>query len=275
MIVCSFDIDSTQYDYTDPQQDAYARQLKDTLEAMRRQRALFLIHNTGRPFPWVCHGDINTRYLNPVIAEADAIISHSGTEIYFPGTPAISEAWQKKILQVTSQEAISELRNLLSRDFSLHPESFDSRFKTSVIVPPEDHTDACMRTQALLDRELPGQFDLVFWNNKSIDFTPCGINKRTALEHVVSANALKDFPLYVAGDSANDVPMFEVPHARKIVVGNATEALRQHTKGMSDVYTAPKTEPAARGVLAGLRHYGVIAPAQTAAPLNTPSTPKP
>lgn len=258
MIVCSFDIDGTQYDYKTPRHDVHSIALKQALETLRKNKNLFLIHNTGRPYPWVCHGEINTRYLNPVIAEADVIISHAGTEIFSPDEHEISESWHERILSVTSLKAIQLFREKLSEHFYLHPETHDSLYKTSLIVEPDVHEVTLLVAQELVDRDFPGQFDLSYWNNTSIDFTPHGINKRTALEHVITCKGLSKSPLYVAGDSANDIPMFAIESAYKALVGNATPHLRKYVENMGRLYQAPSHCEAALGVLHALQHFGVL-----------------
>lgn len=258
MIVCSFDIDGTQYDYKTPGYDVHSIALKHALEALRQDKKLYLVHNTGRPYPWVCHGEINTRYLNPLIADADIIISHAGTEIFSSNEPYIAESWQEKILSVTSLRAIQLFRDKLADHFHLHPETFDSRYKTSLIIEPDVHEVTRLAVQELMDRDFPGQFDLSYWNNTSIDFTPCGINKRTALEHVIIYKGLSQLPLYVAGDSANDIPMFSIESAYKALVGNASTDLRAYVKNMDKVYEAPAHCEAALGVLHALQYFGVL-----------------
>ncbi len=262
-LVASLDIDGTQYAVHDDRHDRDALLLKGALELLRSEGALYLIHNTGRPYPWKCHGEIVERHLNPPIAEADAIIASAGTAVFLGPRKTPSESWRQRILETVSPDTMRDLLDMLEKsDFSIHPESYDSEFKASLIVKPENHAAAALSVTKLLECHFPNKFEISFWNNASIDITPRDINKRTALLHLLRTQGLDSLPVYVAGDSCNDIPVFEVPAFKKIVVGNASPELREKVADLPNLFMAPDHQAVARGVLEGLRHFSVLPPEQ-------------
>jgi HAD superfamily hydrolase (TIGR01484 family) len=82
---------------------------------------------------------------------------------------------------------------------------------------------------------------------------PRGVNKGTTLRRVLDWLDADGDDCVVAGDSLNDLALFETG-LRGIVVGNCEPALLRRVAGMEQVYRARGI--GAAGVLEGLRHYG-------------------
>jgi mannosylfructose-6-phosphate phosphatase len=89
-----------------------------------------------------------------------------------------------------------------------------------------------------------------------LDVLPRGAGKGNALAWLCRRNAVQLADVLVAGASANNRSMFALPSVRGIVVGNASSELFAGTGAFKPLITREKM---AGGVLAGLKHFGVLA----------------
>lgn len=265
MYLIALDIDGTQFDKDDPAQDPHSRVLKTVLESLVATGRAIIVHNTGRPYPWRCDGDIHERYLNPIIARPHAIIHTAGTQIAtFPdGQDKGQEmqSWSEDIASRVSDKKMHDLKTLLDREgLTLHPESFANRYKISCIVHPDQDQEALRESvQGLLDQAFGPLFEVFYWQGSALDITPKGANKNDALQYMAQRYQIPVDRIIVAGDSMNDLPVLENPDLHRIVVGNAVPFLKTHITG-GNVLHCPSDRPAAAGVLFGLEKLGVIAP---------------
>ncbi|HEX2207474.1 MAG TPA: HAD family hydrolase [Longimicrobium sp.] len=97
--------------------------------------------------------------------------------------------------------------------------------------------------------------DVVLSANVFLDVLPRGVNKGTTLRRVLRWMGGGEGACVVAGDSLNDLALFETG-LRGIVVGNCEPALRARVAPMDHVY--PARGEGAAGVLEGLRHHGYL-----------------
>lgn len=95
--------------------------------------------------------------------------------------------------------------------------------------------------------------DVVVSANVFLDVLPRGVNKGTTLRRVLRWLGAGDERCVVAGDSLNDLALFETG-LRGVVVGNCEPALRRRVARMDRVYQA--SAAGVDGVLEGLRHHG-------------------
>lgn len=95
--------------------------------------------------------------------------------------------------------------------------------------------------------------DVIKSANVFLDVLPRGVNKGTTLRRVLRWLGRDEADCVVAGDSLNDLALFETG-VRGIVVGNGEPALLRRVAHLEQVYKA-RGEGAA-GVLEGLRHHG-------------------
>lgn len=98
--------------------------------------------------------------------------------------------------------------------------------------------------------------DVVVSANVFLDVLPRGVNKGSTLQRVLDWLGASAEACVVAGDSLNDLALFETG-MRGIVVGNCEPALRRRVDELPSVYQA-RGEGVA-GILEGLRHHGVVA----------------
>lgn len=88
-----------------------------------------------------------------------------------------------------------------------------------------------------------------------VDILPGGVNKGSTLQRVVQWLGVDSASVVVAGDSLNDLALFEAGF-KGIVVGNAEPPLRQAVERLPQVYRADGH--GARGVHEGLRFFGFL-----------------
>lgn len=94
--------------------------------------------------------------------------------------------------------------------------------------------------------------DVVESAGKYIDVLPAGVNKGTTLMHLVHLLNIESGRILVAGDTMNDLAMYETGY-NAVVVGNAEEKLLQATKAASHVFHA--SSHGCGGILQALRHF--------------------
>lgn len=88
-----------------------------------------------------------------------------------------------------------------------------------------------------------------------VDVLPGGVNKGTTLLAVLDWLRIAHGEAVVAGDSLNDLALFETG-LKGILVANAEPALRKRVGDHPHVFAA--TAPGADGILEGLAHFGLV-----------------
>lgn len=97
--------------------------------------------------------------------------------------------------------------------------------------------------------------DLVGSAGVYLDVLPRGVNKGTTLRRVLAWLGRPETDVVVAGDTLNDLALFETGMAG-IVVGNGEPALRERVRDREHTYHA--RAHGAAGILEGLTHFGWI-----------------
>lgn len=97
--------------------------------------------------------------------------------------------------------------------------------------------------------------DVVVSANVFLDVLPRGVDKGSTLRRVLEWLGALEETCVVAGDSLNDLALFQTG-LRGIVVGNCEPALRRRVAGLDSVYQAGGEGVV--GILEGLRHHGVL-----------------
>lgn len=95
--------------------------------------------------------------------------------------------------------------------------------------------------------------DCVLSDQRYFDVLPAGVNKGSTLRRLLHWLQLGDVPVVTAGDSLNDLALFETG-LPGVMVGNAEVALRAHLPRLTSVYPARGDGCAA--IAEGLRHFG-------------------
>jgi len=111
---------------------------------------------------------------------------------------------------------------------------------------------------ATLDRQQLAQLechgvDFLVSDNRYLDVLPAGINKGSTLMALLECLQVEPASVVTAGDSLNDLAMFETG-LNSVMVGNAETALVESLPPLESIYAAAGFGCA--GIIEGLRHFG-------------------
>ena len=130
-----------------------------------------------------------------------------------------------------------------------HPDKYQTPLKASYDVPNEETYKRVVKR--LQEAELEAK--VIHSGETNLDIIPTEAGKGNVIKYLYQRLDIPAFQVVVAGDSGNDVEMFQPPF-RGIVVGNADADLK--AKKGDHVYQAQATHAA--GVLEGLRHWRAV-----------------
>jgi HAD superfamily hydrolase (TIGR01484 family) len=175
-----------------------------------------------------------------------AVIGAMGSQIRIGGAalsdwPPQFEGWDRAAVD----------RALAGLGFEAHADELQAPYKVSYTVPAEAQPRAIEAVQAT-----GVAVEIVISGESNFDVLPAGAGKAAAIRRLVRYFEIPlATGLIVAGDSANDLSMFELAK-QGIVVANASDALRQAVAA-EQAYFA--NAPRAAGVLEGLQAWGAVA----------------
>jgi len=95
--------------------------------------------------------------------------------------------------------------------------------------------------------------DCLFSDNRYLDLLPAGVNKGSTLLELLALLEVDRARVVTAGDTLNDLAMFETGLAG-VMVGNAEPALLEHAARLPQTYMAKAH--GCEGIVEGLRHFG-------------------
>jgi sucrose-6F-phosphate phosphohydrolase len=179
----------------------------------------------------------------------DFLITNIGTEIW--SMPTATPLFPWPILNHCSWNRDRVVRYMEKHtDIELQPEAFQTAFKVSYFA--EKLSQARLRhiAKELADAAL--DFEIVYSGGKFLDFLPPDSHKGAAVDALGKHLGLSRDRIIVAGDSGNDISMFQLGF-RGIIVSNAQTELKAIE--FSKCYQS-RTSYAA-GVLEGLAYWGV------------------
>ncbi|MEZ4695460.1 MAG: HAD-IIB family hydrolase [Rhodothermales bacterium] len=217
---------------------------------------LMVVVNSSRPRGSVLRTLAGNRSVQESGFMPDGLITAMGTEVLIfddeeESIAVISDReWQKRFDGWDRREVVNTMKAFKSRGVRSHADEFQARFKVSYSVPPEVQDECAEAIQRLSQASR-----IVRSGESDFDILPATAGKGSATLFVADILGI-DIPnrLMVAGDSANDVAMFEVSR-HGIVVGNArSELVRRVDKEVAFHSRLPRS----RGLLDGLQHWGAI-----------------
>lgn len=211
------------------------------LAAVLRSSPLQLALNSSRPRASV---EATLRSLGTLI-EPVALISAMGTEISVGGQ--LLQDWAARFAVFDRRPIDAALARL---GFRPHAAELQTALKASFTVPAGE--PLARAREAIAATGIP--VALVHSGASNLDVLPAGAGKGAATQHLTRALGHGAESIVVAGDSGNDIEMFEAAE-RGIVVGNADAALRAAVDP-SRAYLA--RQGFAAGILEGLEYWGVI-----------------
>lgn len=172
------------------------------------------------------------------------IISALGTEIEIDGRPCSGwtdrfRTWDRSVVDDIMAEAGCEA----------HPSEMQTRYKASFAAPESKWP----MLRGEIQRRVPDA-RVITSGTSDFDVIPAAAGKGAAALEVLRVLAMSRDRLIVAGDSGNDLSMFEVAD-RAIAVGNARAEL---IAGADPARTYFARAERAAGLLEGLLHWGAL-----------------
>lgn len=220
------------------------RQALDDLVARfdREQGRLRLVLNSSRPAESVAE---TLRSEFPQGFQPAGVITGLGTEIAIDGE--VVSDWSSRFETWPRQEIV----DVVARFGHLpHPKIYQTAAKASFAVPGRAAVNEVLA--ALEARGLPLQ--AIYSGASDLDLIAPGAGKDEALRFVADLFGIARGRVVAAGDSGNDLAMFQAAD-RAIAVGNARDELRD-TAPREKTYFA--RAPYAAGVAEGLVALGIL-----------------
>ncbi len=113
--------------------------------------------------------------------------------------------------------------------------------------------DPALMDPSLMKRLRQEGVDCVFSDNRYLDVLPPGVNKGSTLQRVLELLELQQVPVVVAGDTLNDLGLFQAGYAG-VMVSNAEAPLLEWLPKLPNTYLAKGA--GCTGILEGLEHFG-------------------
>ena len=240
------------------------REVAELVEAMRASAGLQLAYVTGRHLSLAEQGIAEVGLPTP-----NWFVCDVGTSVYHREAAGFEpdETYRKAMRAAFGGLGGADVRAAVGEvdGIELQEEEKQAEFKVSYYTRGrhEPYVDA---VQSRLDAagarvNLVASFDPVS-ERGLLDVLPAGVAKDYAIRYLHEHTGIDADHLVYAGDSGNDRAAI-LSGFRAIVVGNADEALKEELKSASAerglsrrLYFAK--HPYARGVLEGLRHFGLV-----------------
>ncbi len=221
--------------------EAARRRLYEMIEAQRD--GLLLIFVTGRDLPFIrelCTGTM--------VPWPDYVIGDVGTTIAGGRDLAPMEALEDHIARAWDDRG-DEVRALLDGvpGLTLQPTPF--RYRVSY-----DYDPAAFDHGRIAEIEARG-LDVLISAERFLDVLPPGIAKGPTLLHLIANLDLDPRRVLVAGDTLNDLSLFETG-LQGVAVGNSEAALVERLQGRDTVYHSDGA--GAAGILEAMHHLNLL-----------------
>jgi hydroxymethylpyrimidine pyrophosphatase-like HAD family hydrolase len=236
--------------------EADRRALYRWLHHVRTQQTglLTLIFVTGRDLPFV--RELVTQAVAGVpVPRPDYVIGDVGTTIAGgPGIEPLPELehdiatrWRRGA--PSNEHAREALRALLAQEPGLREQDTPFRHRLSYWYEPATLSSGTLR------KIRTAGYDGLLSANTFLDVLPRGVSKGPTLRHLIEHLRLAPDQVLVAGDTLNDLSLFETG-LRGVAVGNAEPALlsRLRARPLPRTYRSP--HPGAAGILDAVCHHG-------------------
>lgn len=203
---------------------------------------LKLVYVTGRFIESIVEIIEHTALPRPV-----AIIGGVGTEIQMYPSQEPLKGWPKSC---SGRWDAQRVRRVLAEWPALLPQSEESQspYKISYHVEGVSERFLSELRQSLEEHELDAE--LVYSSGRELDVLPAGINKGTAVEHLLQHWQLEPSQVIFCADSRNDLSLFDRGF-RGVVVANAQEDMKRTDD--SNIHVCQANH--ASGVIEGLCHW--------------------
>jgi sucrose-6F-phosphate phosphohydrolase len=181
------------------------------------------------------------------LPQPEAIIGGVGTEMLCCSRVELIRDWNEQWANTFSATRIQEVLHPFER-LELQPFEYQSTSKVSYYLLNAKPSELQQIAQALAAATVDCQ--IIYSSGRDLDILPALANKGNSARYLAEFLGYTPDQVFVAGDSGNDLSMFQVGF-RGIVVGNAAEELRllrsERVFQASDCFAA--------GVLQGLQYW--------------------
>jgi len=253
--VLATDLDGTFLGGTAAERGRFYRLLQDLAER------LVLIFVTGRELE-------NTLPLfdppaagEPTVPRPRYIISDIGTEILDGHTLAPIAPIQDWVAAAWGG-ANARVRALLADDPNLVPQPVETRYRVSYYCDPDT------LPAATVNKIHGAGFDCLLSHGRYLDVLRRGVSKGPALLRLLAHCGLADHRVVVAGDTLNDLSLFQTGLAG-VAVGNAEAGLVAAVRDLPHVHLS--SHPGVMGIRDGLHAHGLCSPAPSGVTAGAPS----
>ncbi len=117
--------------------------------------------------------------------------------------------------------------------------------------------DAGAISEAVHDAVAALECELLYSGGRFLDVLSRGVNKGSSLARLVGLIGIAPEQVLVAGDSLNDLSMFQQGY-KGVCVGGSESSLVKRTTALPNVLQAGET--GCRGILVALEHFGLVGP---------------
>ena len=207
-----------------------------------------LVFVTGRDLPF-----IRTLVRDTAVPRPDYVVGDVGTTIAGGPDLAPIEALERPIAQAWG-DAGARMRALLEGEPGLQLQDTPFRYRLSYFYEP------ARLSPAVVQKVRDAGFDCLLSADLYLDVLPRGVSKGPTLLRLAEHLRWPRESLLVAGDTLNDLSLFETGLAG-VAVGNSEPALRPRLAPWPRVHQS--TWHGAAGIADALRHHGFIHPHAT------------
>jgi len=179
---------------------------------------------------------------DPLIPTPDYIIADVGATIVNGRTLDKIEPIQSEIEQNWTE--VFDLQQQLAKIEGIEPQEVPQQRRSSFFY--SKGTDLHEALAIAQQKNL----DVITSLDKYLDFLPKGVNKGSTLHKLVDMLGAEDNEVLVAGDTLNDLAMFQIG-CKGVAVGASEPPLLEATQSLADVYHAQ--EPGAGGILEAMQ----------------------
>ena len=198
---------------------------------------------TGRTLTSIQTGLASDNYPEP-----HSIISDVGTRIHHNHIQKPDHIWHEKLEASWNKSKVESALAPLSfmgERLESHQGPHKMTFEGKLSEPQHALIESQLESHGL-------DVHLTYSHDWYLDITPKGVNKATAIHHLLKQHDLSIEQVCVAGDSANDTSMLTIEGVNSILVANHYPEVA-HLSGRDNVYTSKATHAA--GVLEGLKYW--------------------
>lgn len=210
---------------------------------LTKQPDIRFIIATGRTLPSIQVGLASDNYPEP-----HTIISDVGTRIYHIHSQTPDHIWHEQLEASWNKSKVESALaplDFMGERIENHQGDYKMTFEGKLSEPQHALIASHLELHGL-------DVHLTYSHDWYLDITPKGVNKATAIHHLLQQHDLSVEEVCVAGDSANDTSMLTIEGVNSILVANHYPEVA-HLSDRDNVYTSTATH--AEGVLEGLKYW--------------------